>query len=88
MMLSAKTLRQVKQLTAVNDHGGAYLLAAQSLGCVELADLFASINQQHLTLGHLPLNLYDERYAAYQALMKFAQANMSDSDYQEFYAAF
>ena len=86
--IDQKTFRTIKQLTAVNDHGGAYLLAAQTLGLTSLAERFERINRQHLAHGHLPIDLYQERFVAYQELLESAQSQMSTADYQRFYHLF
>ena len=63
------TAKQIRQLVDVNDHGGAYALAAQAIGRTDLAERFAQINRRHLELGHLPLDLQFRRDEASQALM-------------------
>lgn len=86
--ISKETLKRIEALVALNDHSGAYQLAAQTLGCNDLAERFAGINRQHQELGHLPTRLYEERYGVYQELVAFARANLCDTDFQRLYAAF
>jgi len=77
------------ELTAINDHGAAYLAAAQGLGLDDLAGRFARINRRHLELGHLPDWLNHERYQTYQEMMTYARNYiLSESEYERFYDAF
>lgn len=87
-MTFAKTLRQVKELTAINDHGGALLVAAKGLGCDVMVARLEAIQKQHLHLGHLPPKLYEERFGIYKDLLAVAQTKMGKADYQRLYAAF
>lgn len=87
-MTFAKTLRQVRELTATNDHGGALLTTAKALGCDDLVVHLEAIQRQRLHLGHLPQNLYDERHGIYKNLLAVAQDKLGEADYQRLYAAF
>lgn len=87
VQLDKKLLKGIRTLTQVNDHGGAYQEAAQALGCDDLVQRFSSINQQHLRLGELSPRLYEQRFAAYQELLKRARVKLSAADYQRLYGA-
>jgi hypothetical protein len=71
--MNQKTLNRIKQLTANNDHGEAYLTAANVLGQPDLVATFTAINRRHAELGQLPDFLNQERYCAYQRLMAVAK---------------
>lgn len=88
MQLNPKTLNRIKQLTSNNDHGEALVTAAKYFGCDELLERLMEINRKHMELGHLPIQLYGERYGIYQDLLAFARSRLSDADYQRLYAAF
>lgn len=79
--------RRIREMTAINDHGGAYLLAAQQLGLNDLAVRFAIINRRHEELGYLPVALYESRYCAYKELMRKAHSILM-SRYDQFYSCF
>lgn len=88
MVLSKESLKRIKALVQNNDHGGAYLLAAQKLGLDDLAERFGSINRRHMQLGYLPTKLYVERYEAYQELNASAQDKLGAIGFKEFYDVF
>lgn len=84
-MLSPKQLKEIRALTAVNDHGSAYQMAAALLGETALVEQFARINKRHLELGHLSWDLNAERHKAYQALMAAAKTKLDPITYQKLY---
>lgn len=86
--IPTKTLKEIRALVQINDHGGAYQLAAKELGDADLAEQFASINRRNLELGHLPIDLYDRRHGLYQRLLAGAKRNLSSTNYQQLYASF
>lgn len=83
--LTNKTLIGLRSMVQLNDHGGAYQLAAQTLEFGDLAERFRKINCRQLELGHLPYNLYAEREGLYADLMTRAKAMLSPSEYQQLY---
>ena len=85
--LSQKTLQDVRELVQINDHGGAYQLAAAKLGNLELAEKFGSINRRQIELGHLPPSLYDQRQRLYQDLLAFTRSNLGEIEYKRLYGA-
>lgn len=88
MRISAKTVKRVEQCTSVNDHGGALEVAAEALGCADLVERLQSIQRQHMDLGYLPNNLYEERRNIYIELFTVARNTLSNTDYQRLHAAF
>lgn len=85
IQVAAATIKKIRALKAVNNHGAAYALVAKTLGCNDLAEQFGHINRQQLRLGHLPWALYEKRHALYQSLMEQAQALLRPEDYQRVY---
>jgi len=86
--INEETLKEIIELREVNDHGGAYQFAAEKLGCNELAMRFERINKRQIELGHLPVDLYEQRHRLYQELMAFARSNLSVAMYDRLYSAF
>lgn len=84
MKLEERLLKPISELVAINDHGGAIAVAAQSLGLNDLADRVASINFRHQRLGYLSPKLSAERSAACAELMSFAKTAFSIADFQRF----
>ena len=83
-----KHFDEIAELTAVNDHGTAYVLAAQLLGNETLTRKFERINREHLRVGYLSGDLVEERYYAYKELMSYAKHVMSDENFKKFYKLF
>lgn len=86
--ITSAILTEIRELKAANEHGAAYALAANALGCTDIADRISAINQRQLRLGHLPLSLYQQRHQLYQALLAKAKTLLSESDYQRLYLSF
>ena len=86
--MKAKLLKEIQQMTCFNDHTGALLLAATTLGCNKLAEQLEGIQREQSRLGNLPPNLYQDRYEIYTELMAFAKRNMLAASYEQLYAAF
>lgn len=86
--LTKKALQDIRALVQVNDHGNAYQLAAKTLGFDDLAEQLGSINRRHLALGHLPCDLYEQRYGLYKGLLTRAKAILSAGEYQQLYRSF
>lgn len=84
----SKHIAQLKRMTANNDHGGAYELAATILGFDVLAAKFSKINREHIRIGYLDTCSAHERYELYQQLMSDARKMMTDEQYKKFYACF
>jgi hypothetical protein len=83
-ILSIETLAsRMKSLIEVNDHGGAYLLAAKGLGCTDLVERFERINRRQLELGHLPPDLEEDRRRACESLKVFAKKKLGTVGAQE-----
>lgn len=64
--IKPEALQTLKELTANNDHGECYKLAASYLMLDELAEKFDAINRRHIRLGYLDYDLSQKRYALYQ----------------------
>lgn len=88
MSLSLKLLKQLRAMVQRNDHGSAYQLAAKALGCGDLECRFEAINRHCEELGHVPLDVYEERHGLYQKLMAAARQALSPTEYQRFYMLF
>lgn len=86
--INEETLKEIIELREVNDHGGAYQFAAEKLGCNELAMRFERINKRQIELGHLPVDLYEQRHRLYQELMAFARSSLRVATYDRLYGAF
>lgn len=85
IMLSTKSLAEIRSLTAINDHTRAYQVAATCLEEPELADQFTRIIRTQTELGHLPWDVYQERYTAYQALLAAARLKLDRTTYNLLY---
>ncbi len=83
--LTKKVLGKISEMTAINDHGGAYQLAAQTLGRSDLAEQFGTINRRQQELGYLPIDLYGKRHGLYDSLLTHAKSMLSATDYQALY---
>lgn len=79
---------QIGEMTAINDHCGALIAAAEMLNRKGSIERLKWIQRKHLDLGHLPVDLYEERHGIYRDLLAFAKARLSPVLYQQFYAAF
>lgn len=88
LFIDANILREIKELTDLNDASSAYILAAQSLGCAELESKFKNIQREQTRLGYLPYLLDQECYGLYKMMMEYAKARMSVEDYKKFYMLF
>lgn len=86
--LTEKFFARMKSLTKRNLHGEAYQDAAQVLGLPELRDQFARIERDRERIGHLPFDLNQERYGAYQRLMQHAKRQLAPAQYNRFYMCF
>lgn len=86
--MDEKTIAEILLLKSVNDHGAAYLMAAQALGLSDLADRFERINRKQLALGHLPPDLCHDRHVALEEMLAFARSHMITQSYQRFYMLF
>ena len=83
--LSDSIIRRIRYLTAINDHGQAYVMAAKALGDDELALKFERINRIHTEHGELSAALNTERYGVYQELMAAAKKVLAPATYNAFY---
>ncbi len=82
VVIAQKVMKEIREQTQLNDHGEAYLMAANALGCTKLAEQFGRINQRQRALGELPHNLYCERHRLYDELMAQARTLLSPEGYK------
>jgi hypothetical protein len=87
-VLTEAFFRHFKSLTARNLHGEAYQEAAQVFGLTDLRDEFARIERERVRIGHLPHDLYQQRYNAYAKLMQHAKRSLSEAQFNRFYMCF
>lgn len=85
IQISSAVLKSIQSAVQLNDHGDAYLQAAQALNAHELVTRFSKVNRRQLELGHLPPELYQERQQAYQELLKVARDQLEPASYKAFY---
>lgn len=88
LTLKRKLLNDLRGMVQRNDHGSAYQLAANALGSTELETRFERINRLCAEVGHISLDLYEERHGLYLQLMALARKSLTTSDYQRFYISF
>lgn len=84
--IDPKKIRLIARLTAGNQHGEAYQMAARALGLTEIAATFDRIEGQRRRAGYID-DLYEERRGVYNEMLKYARAHMNEADYQRFYMA-
>lgn len=84
-MLTASNLKEIRSLTALNDHTRAYQVAALCLDELDLASLFGRIMRTQAELGHLPWDVYQQRHTAYQALLAAARLKLDRNTYNLLY---
>lgn len=77
-----------KSLTARNLHGEAYQEAAQVFGLTDLRAEFERIERERVRIGHLPPDIYEQRYRAYAQLMQHAKRSLSEAQFLRFYMCF
>lgn len=87
-VLTEAFFTRFKTLTARNLFGVAYQEAAQVFGRQDLHDEFARIERERVRIGHLPPDIYQERYVAYGELMRHAKRSLSDAQFKRFYMCF
>lgn len=87
MQLGMNVLSEIKSLTANNCHGEAMLAAAKALGNEVLAERFANINKRHMAMGHLEMELYEDRRDAYFTLINEAKALLSPGDFKKLHGS-
>lgn len=87
MMIRKSVIQRIQQMVRNNEHGEAMRLAAQCLGRADLVEKFARINRRQLQLGSLSPKLYEERYATYQEMLKFAKSALCRAAYRQLYSA-
>lgn len=87
VVIAQKVMKGIREQTQLNDHGEAYLMAANALGCSKLAEQFGRINRRHRELGELSLSLYHERHRLYDELMAQARTLLSPEGYKALYGS-
>jgi len=85
--LKNETLTDIAELVEVNDHGGAYLLVAKTIGSDRLIKAMKDVNRRHLAQGYLTAELDGRRWEIYKELLEEARAKLSEEDYRRLYAA-
>lgn len=75
-------------LTANNDHGECYLVAAQALGLTSVVDELQVINYHHRRLGYLRSDYLAKREVVYQNMLRAARMRLSPRQYKHLYCCF
>lgn len=86
--INAATLREIRSMVQLNDHGQAYQFASNKLGLDKLAASFAEINRKHVLLGYLSHDLYVKRFELYREMMDSARNLLDQKTFAKFYMCF
>ena len=84
--LDTKTIEKIGMATNVNDHNGAVILLAKSLGEMKVVKMMELLKKMHKEMGHMTNDMIAIRTGMYDDLMKKAKKVFANSD--EIYKAF
>jgi hypothetical protein len=84
--LDTKTIEKIGMATNVNDHNGAVILLAKSLGEMKVVKMMELLKKMHKEMGHMTNDMIAIRTGMYDELMKKAKKVFANSD--EIYKAF
>ena len=84
--LDTKTIEKIGMATNVNDHNGAVILLAKSLGEKKIVKMMDLLAKMHKEMGHMTDDMISIRDGFYNDLMKKAKKTFANSD--EIYKAF
>ena len=80
-------IAEMRELTAVNDHVGAYITGAEAIGAKVLLKKLESHEAKLLLAGELTEELAFERYELYNEFKEEAEARLDEETYERFYGA-
>lgn len=80
-------IAHMRELTAVNDHIGAYIVGAEAIGAKVLLKKLEAHEAKHLRVGYLDEAGSFERYELYKELKEEAEARLDEETYERFYGA-
>lgn len=84
---------KVAELTAINDHNGAYVAGCELLikadaPCANLKDRFAKVGELADLEGYLPHDLSNYRYGLYKTMIDIARNTLDAELFDLFYDCF
>jgi hypothetical protein len=79
-------ITKIRQLTKVNDHGGARVLAAKNMKNKRFLNAYEGLDKVYGYFGYLPRGLSDVRYEIDQAFFEYIKNTFSNG--QDLYMSF